>query len=97
MNSNSELLENAGEISDQYNESGIKVIENDEKIEVIESDVKVEVIDIDQTQIIGKKRKRSEIEISENEFIFCEEEYLEELNDKKVKIDESKNPVSTEV
>ena len=87
INSNSEVLDNAGEWPDQ----------SEIEKEVIESDVKVEVVDIDQTQIIGKKRKRSEIEISENEFIFCEEECLEESNDEKVKIEDSENPVSTEV
>jgi hypothetical protein len=45
----------------------------------------------EQAQIIGTKRKRSEIQITENEFIFCKEEYNEESNDEIVEKDGSEN------
>jgi predicted GTPase len=87
INLNAEVLDSAGELPDQ----------SEIEKEVIESNVKVEGIDIDQTQIIGKKRKRTESEISENELQVCKEEYLEESNDEIVKIDDSENPVSHKV
>jgi hypothetical protein len=49
----------------------------DEILEVIDN----EFIHSEQVKIIGEKRKRTESEISENQFQTCKEEYLGESDE----------------